>query len=132
MALTTIRPMSASILSLDSVEGDLFTENHILEPEFHQKRYVEPGERISKIKGAFRVAESDLIDIDLIRGIQPDYADIEADPSSLEYDGQILPDGTQLDSGKNKRNVCALKSNCIRWGFIDFSLARSVRREFAN
>src|SRR5262249_32719463 len=42
------------------------------------------------------------------------------------------PDGSLLDSDNGARNVCALKSNCVRWGFIDLSLARSVTRDWAT
>lgn len=42
----------------------------------------------------------------------------------------IATDGSRLQDPDKVLNVCALKSNCIRAGFIDTSLARSVSRAF--
>lgn len=68
------------------------------------------------------------------RGALPDYADDEADPDSLEYEGLVRPDGTVLDvavlNGTPTRPVCALKSIAVRWGYVDLSTARSVSRAF--
>jgi type I restriction enzyme M protein len=42
----------------------------------------------------------------------------------------VAADGTVISDVKGATNVCALKSNCVRRGYIDFSLARSVTKEF--
>jgi hypothetical protein len=56
----------------------------------------------------------------------------EEDPTSLEYEGMVRIDGSIMDDAEGTRNVCALKSNCIRWGYIDLALARSVARSWAE
>ena len=80
---------------------------------------------------SFQAGDNTLLAQPITRGMQPKYADDEEDPSSLEYEGMVLPDGSTLDAGNGDRNVCALKSNCVRWGFLDLSLARSVERDWA-
>jgi hypothetical protein len=132
MSLLAKRTIADTLLALDVSEEDLFQENHIFEPEFHQDKYREPVDRISQIKESFQVGTSNSLVRPIARGIQPKYADNEYDPSSLEYEGMVLDDGSLLDDAKCKRNICALKSNCVRWGFVDLSLARSVSREWAN
>lgn len=132
MPLVALRTMNEALLSLDAADDDLFQENHIFEPEFHQQKYVEPCTRIAAMQGAFQVGQTELLQTPIARGLQPRYADDENDPESLEFEGMVLSKGSVLDSGGGNRNVCALKSNCVRRGFIDFSLARSVTREFAR
>jgi hypothetical protein len=131
MALLAVRTIQDMLLALDDAEGELFAENHIFEPEYHQQKYVEPCERLKALTGSFQVGDRHNLKQAINRGNQPKYADDEDDPSTLQYEGMVLPDGSVLDSGNGTRNVCALKSNCVRWGFVDLSLARSVDREWA-
>ena len=42
----------------------------------------------------------------------------------------ITEAGTIMSSDGGKRNVCAMKSAVVRRGFLDFGLARSVKRSF--
>ena len=129
MALLAVRTLQECLLAVTDEES-VTSENHILEPEFHQATYVSACEDVAGQRGAFQLGKaSGLIDGPM-RGRQPAYADDENDPTSLEWEGMVTSDGSVLDSDGGKRNVCALKSNCIRRGFIDFSLARSVSRDF--
>jgi hypothetical protein len=130
MALNVVKKLSSTLLELNSPKGALFTENHILEPEFHQNKYVDPCVNTSNMKGAFQVGDKSLLSVSPHRGKQPQYANDEDDPSSLEYEGMMLPDGNRMDSNSGLRNVCALKSASIRLGYVDTSLARSVSREY--
>lgn len=129
MALLTLRSMKDALLTLNDDELE-FSENHILEPEFHQDKYVSACESVAKLPGAFQLGHAKGLVAGPARGAQPSYADDENDPESLEWEGMITAAGSSLDSDGGKRNVCALKSNCIRLGFVDYSLARSVTREF--
>lgn len=129
MALLVLRSMKDSLLSLKEEELGL-SENHILEPEFHQVRYVSACEDVSKLPGAFQLGQAPGLVSAPARGTQPSYADDENDPDSLEWEGMITADGSAVDDDGGKRNVCALKSNCVRRGFVDYSLARSVTRDF--
>ena len=130
MALMTKRGFSKSLLEIQNPENDLYKVNHIFEPEFHQDIYVQACEATQKIPGAFQVGAPELLDRAIGRGTQPDYADDEDDEKTLSYEGMIKPDGTRLSDRRKKQNICALKSNCIRNGYIDTSLARSVSRSF--
>jgi hypothetical protein len=133
MPLTARRNLKDTLLALEgATEEDLFQENHIFEPEFHQAKYRNPVDRISKKQNSFLVSQANLLVRPIARGLQPKYADSEDDPQSLEYEGMVLSDGDLLDSAGDTRNVCALKSNCVRWGYIDLALARSVKRDWAN
>lgn len=117
-------------LDLPGAEGDLSTHNHIIEPEFHQEKYAGAVERAASHSGAFQLGKSENLARTIGRGRQPTYADDDCDPDSLDYEGMLTSTGVRLDSAKGTRNVCALKSNCVRQGFIDFDLARSVNRAF--
>lgn len=130
MALTIVRSPVETILELKNPEDGLYPINHIFEPEYHQEQYVSVSERTSILEGSFQLGTTPALINPIHRGSQPTYADDEDDLSSLEYEGMILPDGSVLDSDNNHRNVCALKSNCVRFGFIDLGLARSVSRDF--
>ncbi len=130
MALVTIKDMRDALLDLDDAEGGLFKQNHILEPEYHQDVYVLPCVNTARIPGAYQVGSSQLLTRVPFRGKQPTYADDESDPLSLSFEGMVTATGARLDSDDNKRSVCALKSACIRLGYIDTSLARSVSRDF--
>lgn len=63
------------------------------------------------------------------RGIQPQYADDDADPDSLRYEGLTLADGTTVAAGADTP-VCALKSVCVRKAYVDYETARSAPRAF--
>jgi len=128
VALMIVRKSSDLVLNLRDPDAGLFPRNHILEPEYHQERYVSASRAIQKLRGSFRVGDLSLLQREPFRGVQPVYADDETDPASLAWEGMIQSDGTPL-SGSNL-NICALKSNCVRFGYVDTSLARSVTRDF--
>lgn len=132
MPLLAVKKFSDTLLELPQPEGELEQWNHVFEPEFHQKPYVEACERASKMAGAFQLGSTGILEKYPFRGVQPSYADDDDDddPDSLEYEGMITKSGSILDSAKGKRNVCAMKSAVVRRGFLDFDLARSVSREF--
>ncbi|MGE6230915.1 hypothetical protein [Paenibacillus chitinolyticus] len=130
MAIFTKRRHADSLLELKSAEDGLFKINHIYEPEFHQDKYVDACIETSKLEDSFQIGDEKYIAKSITRGKQPFYADNEDDPDSLFWEGMVLPDGTRLIDEDCKENVCALKSNSVRSGFIDTSLARSVTREF--
>ena len=130
MPLLARRMPKGTILELPLAEGELLRWNHVFEPEYHQKIYVEACEEARASKGAFQLGDTKYVKAYPYRGVQPRYVDDEADVDSLEYEGMILPDGTQLDSDKGKRPICALKSVCVRAGFIDVATARATSREF--
>lgn len=129
MALLALRSIKDALLTLKDEEAEI-SENHILEPEFHQDKYVSACMDVAKIPGAYQLGEAPGLLAGPARGAQPSYADDENDPASLEWEGMITDEGVVLDSAKGRRNLCALKSNCVRRGFVDYSLARSVNREF--
>lgn len=130
MALVAIRKPADCIVDLKDPEEGLFPTNHIFEPEYHQDLYVSACSSIAAINGAFKVGDSQKLESQLHRGIQPAYADDENDPQSLRYEGMIDRDGRILTDLEKKLNVCALTSACVRFGFIDTGLARSVSRSF--
>lgn len=130
MALLAKRKFSDTMLALNNPEQGMYSNNHIFEPEFHQDKYVSACEMTCQIENAFQVGDSSLLQRPINRGTQPTYADDENDADSLCYEGMIAADGSRLQDPDKVLNVCALKSNCIRAGFIDTSLARSVSREF--
>jgi hypothetical protein len=130
MALKVTRKPVESLLDLGNAdETSLYSENHILEPEYHQDKYVLPCEETKSLPGAFQIGNLDYVVSAPYRGTQPDYADDETDPDSLRWIGMVNSDGNRVESGKDL-NICALKSNCIRFGYIDTSLARSVSKDF--
>jgi len=129
MALLALRSMKDALLTLNDEQLEL-SENHILEPEFHQAKYVSACDDVAKMPGAFQLGQAPGLIAPPARGAQPSYADDESDPASLEWEGMTTADGLALDGNGGKRNVCALKSNCIRRGYVDYSLGRSVTREF--
>lgn len=130
MALMTKRKITDTLLELHNPEQGLYATNHIFEPEFHQEIYVQACETTKAIDGAFQVGCTELLQRPINRGTQPDYADDENDVETLCYEGMITCDGSRRKDDEHKLNVCALKSNCIRNGYIDTSLARSVSRTF--
>lgn len=130
MAIFAIRGMEETILNLEDAEGGLFEQNHILEPEYHQDVYVLPCVETAQLPGSFQVGDPELLLTPPFRGRQPFYADDESDPLSLKFEGMVTETGERLDDNDGKQNVCALKSACVRFGYIDTSLARSVPRDF--
>ena len=130
MALIAVSKPKECLLKLDGAGEELYEENHILEPEFHQEKYVSACKIIAKLPNAFQLGDTKIIKSPLHRGLQPVYADDEADPASLQFEGMITDSGTILQDKEKKLNVCALTSACIRRGFIDTGLARSVTRKF--
>lgn len=127
MALMITRSFKDTILDLACEEDDLYTINHIFEPEFHQEIYVQACEKTKAMKGAFQIGQPEFLEREISRGMQPQYADDENDPDSLSFEGRIQKNGKRINN-KND-NVCVLKSNCVRNGYIDTSLARTTTRE---
>lgn len=130
MALMTKCSFAKTLLELQNPDQGMYATNHIFEPEFHQDIYVKACESGRIIPGAFQVGRADLLERPISRGTQPEYADDETDSKTLQYEGMVLCDGNRLHSGTEKLNVCVLKSNCIRNGYIDLSLARSTDQTF--
>lgn len=130
MAQMVVRSFKDTKLELPKAETGLDQHNHILEPEFHQEQYVSAVTKAAKRKGAFQLGDESLLGRPIGRGRQPLYADDDSDSDTLDFEGMLKRDGSRQDGGGGKRNVCALKSNCVRNGFVDFDLARSVSREF--
>ena len=130
MALMAKCSFAKTLLELQNPEQGMYTTNHIFEPEFHQDIYVKACESTKIIPGAFQVGCADLLERSISRGTQPEYVDDETDSKTLLYEGMVLCDGKRLHSETDKLNACVLKSNCIRNGYIDLSLARSVDQTF--
>ena len=130
MALLCKKKQNATLLDLPNPGPAGFEVNHIFEPEFHQDAYVKVCDALSKVEGAYQLRKPGLLEVPAHRGTQPTYADDENDEDSLEYEGMLLKDGSRLDCDSNKRNVCAIKSICVRAGFVDLDTARSVTRSF--
>lgn len=130
MPLLETRPFQESLLEVPNSKEDVSHWNHIFEPEYHQSPYVDACLHASMSKDAFQLGDTNNLECEPHRGIQPQYADTEDEPEALEYEGMILGDGSILDSADGMRDVCALKSVSVRWGFVDFSSARSVSRDF--
>lgn len=125
MALLTTRKITDALLTVSSDTGT--DENHIFEPEFHQDKYVSACTYSAAAPGSFQLGSAPDLIYGPVRGVQPSYADSEDDPSSLDYQGMVTPDGTTI---ADSSNICALKSNCIRRGYVDYSLARCVTGDF--
>jgi type I restriction enzyme M protein len=133
MALFQIRPLAETLLELPSEEGEQ-RQNHIFEPEFHQAIYADACTNASQQPGAVQLGNLTVVAQYPFRGTQPEYADDENDPATLEYEGLITDEGIKLDgqvvNGLPTRPVCALKSVSIRQGYIDFGSARASPRDF--
>ncbi|QNH22248.1 hypothetical protein HEP73_03180 [Xanthomonas sp. GW] len=129
MALLTKRPFVDALLDLN-VDGDaLLSQNHIFEPEFHQELYRAASENAKESRGAFRIGDLSRILREPNRGRQPEYIDDESDPESLVYQGMVDRSGKKVGSAATS-NICALKSVAVRWGFVDFGVARAVSKDF--
>lgn len=131
MALKILRKPKEGLLDLKDPESGLFPINHIFEPEFHQEKYVSVVKELSTSGSSFQIGTCESLVEYPHRGIQPRYADDENDPDSLEWEGMVKNDGSVAKKEKHSNlNVCAMKSICVRFGYIDFETARSVTREF--
>lgn len=130
MALIQMRPFADTLLELPGAGEGLLRTNHVLEPEFHQAVYVDACKSAESAKGAFQLQDQGFVVRTPYRGVQPKYADDEDDANSLSYEGLVTQSGEVEGDDDGRANVCALKSNCVRWGFVDFGSARSVTREF--
>lgn len=130
MALMIKRKYSDTVLELLNPEKGLYKTNHIFEPEYHQEQYVSACCDTQSIEGAFQIGDNHLLVQPICRGTQPEYADSEDEVDSLCYEGMVTNTGERLSDPDKSLDVCALKSNCVRSGYIDTSLARSVSRAF--
>lgn len=128
MAKLVVRSVNETFLELDDADSALYSINHIYEPEFHQSEYVDICNKIEAEKGSYKLAESENLVVEIHRGLQPAYADDDTDISTLNWQGMVKADGTSVSDKTS--NICALKSVCVRAGYIDFETARSVTREF--
>lgn len=127
MAKLAIRKVTDTYLDLNDPESGLYSNNHIYEPEFHQEDYVSVCDELEGTKGSFQLSTNEKLVGVIHRGTQPKYADVETDPSSLNWFGMTDDYGKQVnDKGAN---ICALKSVCIRAGYVDLETARSVSKE---
>tara|TARA_Y100000034_G_C6839647_1_gene379750 strand:- start:334 stop:1113 length:780 start_codon:yes stop_codon:yes gene_type:complete len=130
MAKNILRSPAETFLSLDNAEEGLFPLNHILEPEYHQEEYVQPCSVLEATPNSFQISKSDKLIGTIHRGMQPRYADVEEQPDTLYWMGMTKKDGNTVPVNTPDANICALKSVCIRYGFIDLDTARSVSPEF--
>ena len=130
MALLNKRSFKSAILNLKIEDDIVFSENHIFEPEYHQEIYYGAEEEIKKKPGSFKLGDPSYLKREIKRGAQPIYADKVEDPSSLYFEGMINNSGEVVKDENGDTNVCALKSICIRQGYIDLFTARSVSREY--
>lgn len=131
MALCTITRFEDCYLQIKNSDEDLVILNHIFEPEFHQEIYKGACENAMHSPGSFRLGDLDYVQYSPNRGTQPKYADDDNDPSSIIYIGMIDNKGNVVTDDETS-NICALKSVCIRQGFVDFGTARSVDSTFFN
>jgi len=128
MAKMVIRKASETFLDLANTDEGEPLQNHIYEPEYHQEEYVSVCNKIRDEKGSYKLVDCAHLVGDIHRGIQPVYADDETDKSTLNWMGMTVSDGSIWE--EKNANVCALKSVCIRAGYIDFETARSVSPSF--
>jgi hypothetical protein len=130
LTLIATRNPSECILELKDPDEGFYKTNHIFEPEFHQEKYVSACTSVASIKGAFKIGDSKSLAREIGRGTQPEYADDENDPESLKFEGMIDQWGEVVADPEHVLNVCALTSACVRFGFVDTGLSRSVSRKF--
>jgi len=130
MPKNILKTLKETFLSLENPEEGLFPLNHIFEPEFHQDEYVQPCIEIEKMKDSFQLSKSKELTQPIHRGIQPKYADDEEDKNTLYWKGMVQKDGEEVLFTVKDANICAIKSICIRYGFVDLDTARSVSPGF--
>ncbi|MGE8452379.1 MAG: hypothetical protein ACN6OP_17505 [Pseudomonadales bacterium] len=129
MALLSKRPFADSLLDIRSDDDGVIFQNHILEPEYHQDVYRLASEQARKSPGAFQLGDTTKVKRAPNRGRQPEYVDDEADPDTLKFRGMLDHYGNVVEDSKTS-NICALKSVSIRWGYVDFGVARAVSGDF--
>ena len=127
MAKLVVRKVTETYLDLNNPDTGLYSNNHIFEPEFHQEDYVSVCSELEATKGSFQLSKCDKIVGEIHRGVQPKYADIETDPSSLYWLGMTDSSGIQVED--KSANICALKSISVRAGYVDLETARSITKE---
>lgn len=127
MAKLVVRKVTETYLDLNNPESGLYSNNHIYEPEFHQEDYVSVCKELESTKGSFQLSTCQKLIGDIHRGIQPKYADLETDPASLYWYGMTDSSGNRVND--REANICALKSVCVRAGYVDLETARSVSKE---
>lgn len=128
MAKMIVCKAKSTLLDLQDPEAGLYPVNHILEPEFHQYDYVSVCEKIKSEAGSFQLGSFEGLVGSIRRGVQPKYADEEGDEESLIWNGMIKRDGSVVDDVD--ANICAIKSVCVRAGYVDLDNARSVDASF--
>lgn len=129
MTLYSIRKISDTCLK-EVTASNLPITLHILEPEYHQDIYTEPIEKAKNSPyGAFQLGDPALIEKQIGRGKQPDYADDIDNIETLEYIGKLQADGSRL-TPQDTTNIVALKSVNIRSGYVDLDSARSVSEDY--
>ena len=124
--MLAIRNIKDTYLVLKNPESGLYPKNHIYEPEFHQEEYVSICKMLAEMDGSFTLSTCEQLVGEIHRGVQPKYADNEMDKSSLHWQGMTDDYGEQVED--EDTNICALKSVCIRAGYVDLETARSVSR----
>lgn len=129
MALFAKRPFADALLELKDVGEGVVLKNHIFEPEYHQDIYRLACEDAKKKAGSFQLNDLTKVKREPNRGRQPEYVDDESDPETLKYQGMLDHYGNVLAKSKTD-NICALKSVSIRWGYVDFGVARAVSGDF--
>lgn len=127
MAKFSVRKTSETFLQLNNPDEGLYEINHIYEPDFHQEEYVSICDSLAKNKKSYQLAKCEKLIGNIHRGAQPKYADIESDPDSLFWQGMTDSLGNIVDD--ESANICALKSVCVRAGYIDLETARSVTKQ---
>lgn len=127
MALLSKRSFKDAILY--SGEGENETYVHVFEPEFHQSIYLDPQIKAKASAYGFFSPDTDVLQESIHRGIQPAYVDDLDDPESLAYIGMLDASGRRLTQ-QDTTNVAAIKSVCVRDGYVQLESARSVSEEF--
>lgn len=131
MALLAKRPFADAFLELKGADQDVMAQNHIFEPEYHQDIYRLACETAKKSKDSFQIGDMTRIVRTPNRGKQPEYIDDENDPSTLKFQGMMDHYGKIIPLSATN-NICALKSVSVRWGYLDFGVARAVSKDFYN
>lgn len=129
MALLSKRPFKDALLDLKTDDSGAAEQNHIFEPEFHQDIYRLACESAKSAPGAFQLGDLTRVSRPPNRGKQPEYIDDESDPSSLVFQGMMDHYG-KVTPDASTSNICALKSVSVRWGYLDFGVARAVSKDY--
>lgn len=129
MPLFAKRPFKDSLLNLKATDSGAVEQNHIFEPEFHQDIYRLACETARSAPGAFQIGDLTQVSRAPNRGKQPEYIDDESDPSTLVFQGMMDHYG-KITPDSSTTKICALKSVSVRWGYLDFGVARAVSNEY--